>query len=101
MKAAVLWGALCCEMGMAVCGASRPKPVVVRPDGKCCEDCRGTGVITHGDGHTTPCPCPPACACKKKKSTTPAVTERVIPCEDEYCPLPQYRQQPKRIIRYR
>jgi hypothetical protein len=21
-------------------------------------------VITHGDGHKTPCPCPPACKCK-------------------------------------
>lgn len=29
-------------------------------------DCRGTGYITHGDGHKTPCPCggPGACDCE-------------------------------------
>lgn len=32
---------------------------------KCCGRCKN-GVITHGDGHTTPCPCPADCACKKK-----------------------------------
>ena len=30
---------------------------------KCCGACKN-GVITHGDGHKTPCPCPPDCKCK-------------------------------------
>lgn len=33
---------------------------------ECCGQCKG-GVITHGDGHTTPCPCKPECKCKQKK----------------------------------
>lgn len=33
---------------------------------KCCDACKGTGFITHGDGHKTPCPCPSDCECKKK-----------------------------------
>jgi hypothetical protein len=32
---------------------------------KCCGQCKG-GIITHGDGHRTPCPCPPDCKCKQK-----------------------------------
>lgn len=32
---------------------------------ECCGLCKN-GIITHGDGHTTPCPCPPTCKCKKK-----------------------------------
>ena len=39
-----------------------PPPIVT---GKCCDACKGTGVITHGDGHTTPCKCPPTCVCKR------------------------------------
>lgn len=31
---------------------------------ECCGACNGTGFITHGDGHKTPCPCPPDCECK-------------------------------------
>ena len=34
------------------------------PSKKCCGGCKGTGFITHGDGHKTPCPCPPDCECK-------------------------------------
>lgn len=41
------------------------------PDGpvksECCGLCNGTGVITHGDGHKTPCSCPPDCKCRAKK----------------------------------
>lgn len=33
---------------------------------ECCGLCKN-GVITHGDGHKTPCPCPPECKCKQKK----------------------------------
>lgn len=32
-------------------------------DVRCCGSCKG-GLITHGDGHKTPCPCPPDCECK-------------------------------------
>jgi hypothetical protein len=32
---------------------------------ECCCQCVN-GVITHGDGHKTPCPCPPDCKCKRK-----------------------------------
>jgi hypothetical protein len=35
----------------------KPIPDIVGPDedpNKCA--CKGTGIITHGDGHTTPCP---------------------------------------------
>jgi hypothetical protein len=41
---------------------------------KCCGLCRN-GVITHGDGHQTPCPCPPDCKCKTKAE-----------CKDGTCP---------------
>ena len=32
-----------------------PKPLGPDPDPKKCI-CKGTGIITHGDGHTSPCP---------------------------------------------
>lgn len=38
---------------------------------ECCGSCKN-GVVTHGDGHKTPCPCPPDCACKAV--THPPVT---------------------------
>lgn len=31
----------------------------------CCGRCKN-GILTHGDGHTTPCPCPTDCKCKTK-----------------------------------
>mgnify|MGYP006267527763 CR=1 FL=1 len=42
----------------------RPAPPAPPAPGKCCGECRGTGVIVHGDGHRTPCPCPASCKCK-------------------------------------
>ena len=30
---------------------------------ECCGLCEN-GIITHGDGHKSPCPCPPDCKCK-------------------------------------
>lgn len=30
---------------------------------ECCGSCKN-GMVTHGDGHKTPCPCPPDCMCK-------------------------------------
>jgi len=39
----------------------KPDP---KPEPAC--PCNGTGFITHGDGHRTPCPCPTGqCNCKK------------------------------------
>ena len=39
----------------------RPEP---KPEPQC--PCNGTGFITHGDGHRTPCICPPGqCKCKR------------------------------------
>ena len=32
----------------------RPEP---KPKPKVCPDCKGTGLIVHGDGHRTRCPC--------------------------------------------
>ena len=43
-------------------------PVVAPVADKCCGECRN-GVITHGDGHKTPCPCPASCKCKAKSQT--------------------------------
>lgn len=45
---------------------------------KCCGACKG-GVVTHGDGHKTPCPCPPDCLCKAVRHP-PAVL-----CPDGKC----------------
>lgn len=49
------------------------------PSQECCGACKGTGFITHGDGHKTPCPCPQDCECKAVKHP-PAVL-----CEDGKC----------------
>lgn len=46
------------------------------PSKECCVECRGTGYITHGDGHRTQCPCPGDCPCKTKA------------CPDGKCPIP-------------
>lgn len=54
-----------------------PAPTPPAPGG-CCVECRGTGWITHGDGHRTACPCPPSCSCKKPKTS----------CPDGECPVP-------------
>lgn len=50
------------------------------PSQECCGECKGTGFITHGDGHRTPCPCPPDCECKAVRHP-PAV----LNCEDGSC----------------
>lgn len=55
--------------------APAPKP------GECCGDCKGSGVIIHGDGHRTPCPCPATCKCKAKPGAAPA-------CPDGKCRVP-------------
>ena len=40
------------------------RPATVAPS-QCCGQCKN-GIVTHGDGHRTPCPCPPDCKCKQK-----------------------------------
>lgn len=58
--------------GFAVDQAPQPQPEP-GPKPECCSDCKGTGYITHGDGHRTPCPCPATCRCKAAGATlTPA-----------------------------
>lgn len=47
-----------------------PPPPPPAPDGECCQECRGTGWITHADGHRTPCPCPDTCKCKQRQGAT-------------------------------
>jgi hypothetical protein len=44
-----------------------PEPAPTPKPETCCSDCGGTGMITHGDGHRTPCPCPASCPCKRSK----------------------------------
>lgn len=46
--------------------APAPGPSPAPKPGGCCDACKGTGVIVHGDGHRTPCPCPASCRCKSK-----------------------------------
>lgn len=49
---------------------------------KCGGQCQN-GIITHGDGHKTPCPCPPDCKCKTKGAVVhPPV---IIKCENGIC----------------
>jgi len=45
--------------------AAEPVEQVAVVSGKCCDACKNTGMIVHGDGHTTPCKCPPTCQCKR------------------------------------
>jgi hypothetical protein len=47
---------------------------------ECCGRCKN-GVITHGDGHTSPCPCPPDCKCKAKSEVIhpPSVLRQTCP----------------------
>lgn len=54
-----------------------PTPGPTPRPGDCCRACGGTGSITHGDGHKTPCPCPSSCKCKQKTKTA---------CPDGGCP---------------
>lgn len=62
--------AACVSVAYAVVGtpAAPPPPPAPPKPGECCGACNGTGSITHGDGHRTPCPCPPTCRCKTKKA---------------------------------
>lgn len=50
---------------------------------KCCGLC-DRGMITHGDGHQTPCPCPPGCECKTAVRHPPA---KLHACPDGKCEL--------------
>ena len=50
---------------------------------KCCGLC-DNGVITHGDGHKTPCPCPKDCECKSRVTHPPV---KIHNCPDGKCEL--------------
>lgn len=54
---------------------------------KCCGLC-DAGMITHGDGHKTPCPCPPDCECKSRVTHPPI---KIHHCPDGKCNLKQSR----------
>lgn len=75
------------------------KKTIVKPDNdkdkehdkKDCP-CGGDGIITHGDGHTTPCPCD-LCNCKKKGDEQPPKKEKsvvskptIIMLSQTFCP---------------
>jgi hypothetical protein len=49
-----------------------PAPAPKPPAPGKCQDCKGTGWITHGDGHRTKCPCGAAGACPDGKCPAPA-----------------------------
>lgn len=67
------------------------KKTIVKPDEdkekdhdkKDCE-CGGDGIITHGDGHSTPCPCE-ICDCKKK-GDAPVTKPTIIMLSQKSCP---------------
>lgn len=61
--AAVMVAAATLEKGLP--DTPRPSPVPT-PDSKCCDDCKGSGVVVHGDGHKTACACAASCECKRK-----------------------------------
>lgn len=62
---ATLTADLACECArMVVRLRGEPAPAPAPEPEKCCDACKGTGYITHGDGHRTPCPCPATCKCK-------------------------------------
>jgi hypothetical protein len=69
-----------CTAEVAVHAAYAIHTQAIAPQ-ECCGMCKN-GVITHGDGHTTPCPCPPTCKCRVKAT---------LPCKDGSCKL-----QPKK-----
>lgn len=57
---------LCARASMLNEVSPNPQPQP-KPKPECCGDCKGTGYITHGDGHKTPCPCPASCKCKQSR----------------------------------
>lgn len=76
------WGAFGADAAFAVIAAKKePKPA---PAKKCCDECKGTGSITSGDGLAKfACSCDALCACKGKAA--PAVS---VLCKDGKCSKP-------------
>ena len=74
------WGAFGADAAFAVVAAKKePKPA---PAKKCCDECKGSGSITSGDGLAKfACACDAICACKTS-ATQPAV------CKDGKCSKP-------------
>ena len=70
--------AAACQAAYASMAVDVAPPAPAPKPGECCSDCKGTGFITHGDGHRTPCPCPPTCKCKAKPGAAPG-------CPDGKC----------------
>lgn len=69
-------GAVAAAYASMARGGGEPSPVPPEPKpGGCCDECKGTGWITHGDGHKTPCPCPQDCTCKQKGQHKPLKEE--------------------------
>jgi hypothetical protein len=68
---------LACEAAREVLRLRQLPPAPEPKPDECCNACKGTGYITHGDGHRTPCPCPPTCPCKKPKAGQPCTDCKV------------------------
>jgi hypothetical protein len=73
--------AAACQAAYASMAVDAAPPAPGPKPGECCGDCKGTGFITHGDGHRTPCPCPATCKCKAKPGALPT-------CPDGKCRVP-------------
>lgn len=69
--------AAACQAAYASFSVDAPQPPPAPKPGECCGECKGTGVIVHGDGHRTPCACPSSCKCKSKQAA---------PCPGGKCP---------------
>ena len=76
------WAAFAADAAIA-CVAAGKTPELA-PAKKCCDECKGTGSITSGDGLAKfDCACDALCACKGKAA--PAVS---VLCKDGKCAKP-------------
>lgn len=81
------WGAFGADAAFAVVAAKKePKPA---PAKKCCDECKGSGSITSGDGLAKfPCSCDPLCACKGKAAAAPPAICKDGKCSKPSAPVP-------------
>ncbi len=76
------WAAFAADAAIA-CVAVAKTPELA-PAKKCCDECKGTGQITSGDGLAKfACACDALCACKGKAAPTASVL-----CKDGKCSKP-------------